>query len=90
MGLPEDLREVLEVLRDGILQGHLALSQALKKRYEEQYPLVRSLADVFTAHVSLCSLRARTSYESAADALTFAVLRPARVQHVSRVALFRF
>ena len=52
MGLPEDLREVLEVLRDGILGGHLALSRALKKRYEEQYPLVRSLADVFTQHVS--------------------------------------
>lgn len=55
MGLPEDLREVLEVLRDGILSGHLALSRALKKRYEEQYPLVRSLADVFTQHVSFLS-----------------------------------
>lgn len=51
LGLPEDLRKVLEVLRDGVYEGHLALSRALKARYEEQYPLVRSLADVFNQHV---------------------------------------
>lgn len=51
LGLPEDLREVLEVLRDGILPGHLALSKALRRRHEEQFPLIRSLADVFTQHV---------------------------------------
>nr|XP_019050493.1 hypothetical protein I302_00928 [Kwoniella bestiolae CBS 10118]OCF29423.1 hypothetical protein I302_00928 [Kwoniella bestiolae CBS 10118] len=48
--LPEDLEKVLTVLSGGILDGHIKLSNALKKRYENQYPLVRSLADVFTAH----------------------------------------
>ena len=59
LGLPEELRTLLEVLRDGILPGHLALSRALRTRHEEQFPLVRSLADVFNTHVSaravLCS-----------------------------------
>jgi hypothetical protein len=50
--LPEDLEKVLVVLAGGILEGHLKLAAALRKRYENQYPLVRSLADVFTAHVS--------------------------------------
>lgn len=53
LGLPEDFRVLLEVLRDGILPGHLALSRALRARHAEQFPLVRSLADVFNAHVSL-------------------------------------
>ncbi|OCF40058.1 hypothetical protein I317_06133 [Kwoniella heveanensis CBS 569] len=48
--LPEDLEKVLTVLAGGILEGHLKLARALKLRYEDQYPLVRSLADVFTAH----------------------------------------
>lgn len=47
-----DLRKVLEVLAGGILQGHLKLAKALRKRFDDQYPLVRSLADVFHAHVS--------------------------------------
>jgi hypothetical protein len=50
--LPEDLRKCLEVIENGILIGHLTLSEALKKRYDEQYPLVRSLADVFVTNVS--------------------------------------
>ncbi len=50
--LPEDLRKCLEVIEGGILDGHLRLSEGLRKRYEEQYPLVRSLADVFIANVS--------------------------------------
>ncbi|KAF8343957.1 Dbl homology domain-containing protein, partial [Cantharellus anzutake] len=45
--LPEDLRECLKVLEHTILSGHLSLNEGLRKRYEEQYPLVRSLADVF-------------------------------------------
>ncbi|WWC68524.1 uncharacterized protein I206_102453 [Kwoniella pini CBS 10737] len=48
--LPEDLEKVLTVLSGGILDGHIRLAGALKRRYENQYPLVRSLADVFTAH----------------------------------------
>ncbi|QRV86077.1 RhoGEF domain protein [Ceratobasidium sp. AG-Ba] len=48
--LPEDLRICLEVLEDVILPGHLTLREGLQKRYEEQYPLVRSLADIFVAH----------------------------------------
>jgi hypothetical protein len=50
--LPNDLGKVLTVLSGGILEGHIKLAAALKKRYESQYPLVRSLSDVFTAHVS--------------------------------------
>ena len=50
--LPEDLRICLEVVDGGVLEGHRKLSEALRKRYEEQYPLVRSLADVFVANVS--------------------------------------
>lgn len=46
--LPPPLRAVLEVIDNGILEGHVLLSEALRIRYEEQWPLVRSLADVFT------------------------------------------
>lgn len=49
--LPEDLRKCLEVLENGIYNGHVSLSESLRKRYEEQYPLVRSLADVFISNV---------------------------------------
>jgi len=49
--LPEDLRICLEVIENDLLEGHVRLSEALKKRYEEQYPLVRSLADVFVSSV---------------------------------------
>ena len=48
--LPEDLRQCLELIEDSILVGHLKLSEGLRKRYE-QYPFVRSLADVFVANV---------------------------------------
>jgi hypothetical protein len=50
--LPEDLRICLEVIESGVLDGHMKLSEGLQKRYEEQYPLVRSLADVFVSSVS--------------------------------------
>ena len=49
--LPEELKTVLQTIAQGILPGHVKLAAALRKRYENQYPLVRSLADVFTAHV---------------------------------------
>ena len=49
--LPEDLRQCLELIENSILAGHLKLSQDLRKRYDEQYPLVGSLADVFLANV---------------------------------------
>ncbi|THH33956.1 hypothetical protein EUX98_g224 [Antrodiella citrinella] len=45
--LPEDLKKCLEVIEGGILDGHIKLAEGLRKRYDEQYPLVRSLADVF-------------------------------------------
>lgn len=51
--LPDDLRVCLEVIESGILDGHVKLSEGLRKRYEEQYPLVRSLADVFLSNVRL-------------------------------------
>lgn len=50
--LPEDLRICLEVIDGGVFEGHRRLSEALKKRYDDQYPLVRSLADVFVSNVS--------------------------------------
>lgn len=52
--LPDDLRICLEVVDSGVLDGHKRLSEALKKRYDDQFPLVRSLADVFVSNVSLC------------------------------------
>ncbi|THH14343.1 hypothetical protein EW146_g5975 [Bondarzewia mesenterica] len=48
--LPDDLRLCLETIEQSILEGHLKLSDGLRKRYDEQYPLVRSLADVFVAN----------------------------------------
>jgi len=51
--LPEDLETVVAVLAGGILEGHIKLAAALRRRYDDQYPLVRSLADVFTAHVGI-------------------------------------
>jgi len=50
--LPEDLRICLEVVDSGVLDGHKRLSDALRKRHDDQFPLVRSLADVFVANVS--------------------------------------
>jgi len=50
--LPKDLRICLEVIESSVLDGHVKLSEGLLKRYEEQYPLVRSLADVFVSSVS--------------------------------------
>ena len=49
--LPDDLRICLEVLEQS-LKGHIKLCDGLRKRYDEQYPLVRSLADVFVENVS--------------------------------------
>jgi hypothetical protein len=48
--LPDDLRQCLEGI-EGILGNHLKLIKVLRKRYNEQYPLVRSLADVFVDNV---------------------------------------
>ncbi|KAJ3527920.1 hypothetical protein NMY22_g9604 [Coprinellus aureogranulatus] len=48
--LPEDLRICLEVIDSGVFDGHKRLCEALKKRYDDQYPLVRSLADVFVSN----------------------------------------
>ncbi|SPO25108.1 uncharacterized protein UTRI_02791_B [Ustilago trichophora] len=45
--LPPSLREVLIAMSEGLVEAHGLLSDALKARYEEQWPLVRSLADVF-------------------------------------------
>lgn len=45
--LPPSLREVLFAMSDGLVEAHGLLLDALKARYEEQWPLVRSLADVF-------------------------------------------
>lgn len=57
--LPEDLRICLEVIDGGVFDGHKRLSEALKKRYDDQYPLVRSLADVFVSNVSFILVKRR-------------------------------
>jgi hypothetical protein len=49
--LPEELRIMLETLGSGILDGHIALADQLRKRYDDEYPLVRSLTDIFIANV---------------------------------------
>jgi hypothetical protein len=49
--IPENLRQCLEVIEDSILQGHIRLCEGLRKRYDGQYPLVRSLTDLFLANV---------------------------------------
>ena len=49
--LPEDLRICLEVIDDNLFVEHIRMSEGFKKRYEDQFPLVRSLADVFVSHV---------------------------------------
>ncbi|EFI28387.1 hypothetical protein CC1G_13921 [Coprinopsis cinerea okayama7 len=48
--IPEDLRICLEVIDGGVFDGHKRLCDALRKRYDDQYPLVRSLADVFVSN----------------------------------------
>ncbi|KAF8321624.1 Dbl homology domain-containing protein [Clavulina sp. PMI_390] len=96
--LPEDLRKCLEVLEGGILSGHVALSDGLRKRYEEQYPLVRSLADVFIANSHILQeyatyvLHLERALEQVDDALsTVALAKKPKKQdiadwmHVSRV-----
>ncbi|SPO40415.1 uncharacterized protein PSFLO_05897 [Pseudozyma flocculosa] len=45
--LPRSLKAVLESISEGLVESHALLSDTLKARYEEQWPLVRSLADVF-------------------------------------------
>ncbi|WVQ78876.1 hypothetical protein IAT38_000967 [Cryptococcus sp. DSM 104549] len=58
--LPEELATVLKALSGGILEGHLKLAAALRKRFDDQFPLVRSLADIFNAHSSI--LREYSNY----------------------------
>ncbi|UZJ57321.1 hypothetical protein CBS101457_006641 [Exobasidium rhododendri] len=48
--LPSSLQITLEAIYSGLLEGHTLLFEALRKRYEEQWPLVRSLADVFAKY----------------------------------------
>ncbi|WVN87153.1 uncharacterized protein L203_102329 [Cryptococcus depauperatus CBS 7841] len=51
--LPKDLEIVLKALAGGVLEGHVRLVKALKKRYDDEFPLVRSLADIFTQHCAM-------------------------------------
>lgn len=51
--LPPSLREVLVAMSDVLVEAHGMLSDALKARYEEQWPLVRSLADIFTKYAHI-------------------------------------
>ena len=54
--LPEDLRICLEIIENDLLEGHLRLSEALKRRYEEQLPLIQSLEDILVDRVRSLSL----------------------------------
>ena len=54
--LPDDLRRCLELIENNIIAGHVQLSEGLRKRYDEQYPLVRSLVDLFVVNVRLIIL----------------------------------
>jgi hypothetical protein len=49
--IPEALKIVLEIIGNDMLKGHDALSIRLKDRYQEQYPLVRSLTDIWVDQV---------------------------------------
>jgi len=69
--LPEDLRICLEVIESGVLEGHMKLSEGLRKRYDEQYPLVRSLADVFVSNVSVWHSYSDQSLTSFAPSPTY-------------------
>ena len=53
--LPEDLWLCLKGI-EGILTDHLKLGETLRKRYDEQYPLVRSFVDIFLGNVRLSTL----------------------------------
>lgn len=77
--LPDDLKTVLSVVAGGILEGHLKLAAALRKRYEDQYPLVRSLADVFTAHVSCVGTRVLSVFAADVTVIHLAGIRDIRV-----------
>lgn len=61
--LPDDLEQVLTVVSTGIMEGHIKQIDALRERYNEQFPLVRSLANVFTSHVS-CGIEPPTDEQS--------------------------
>ncbi|KAG8919150.1 hypothetical protein FRC01_001447 [Tulasnella sp. 417] len=75
--LPPDLRVCLEVLEES-LKGHMTLFEGLRKRYDEQYPLVRSLADVFVANAHI--LKGYATYvlhlEKALEEVDNALLTP--------------
>ncbi|CAD6942121.1 unnamed protein product [Tilletia controversa] len=59
VSLPTPVRIVLETISEGLLHEHALLSDALKNRYQEQWPLVRTLADVFLKHSFLLQHYAR-------------------------------
>ncbi|KZV90404.1 Dbl homology domain-containing protein [Exidia glandulosa HHB12029] len=92
--LPEDLRRVLEVLEAGIIPGHQILSEGLRKRYEEQYPLVRSLADVFVSNSHILHeyatyvLHLERALEQVDDALSNAMMKRPKKQDAADWAKF--
>lgn len=48
--IPEKMRNVMHTLGSNILPNHISLSKDLKARHDAQYPLIRSLADIFLIH----------------------------------------
>ncbi|KAJ7097982.1 hypothetical protein B0H15DRAFT_772413 [Mycena belliarum] len=84
--LPEDLRICLEVVDSGVFDGHKRLSEALKKRYDDQFPLVRSLADVFVSNSDIFQgyatyvLHLERALEQVDDALSNVTTKKAKKQ----------
>jgi hypothetical protein len=70
--IPADLKIILETLSQGVLDGHLNLATQLRKRYDDQYPLVRSLTDIFIANVSISGNL--TCYSNRAEALNLSLV----------------
>ncbi|TIB72756.1 hypothetical protein E3Q24_01431 [Wallemia mellicola] len=50
ISIPENFKLLLETLGNFILPNHVSLSKDLKTRHAAQYPLIRSLADIFLIH----------------------------------------
>ncbi|TIB41989.1 hypothetical protein E3P86_00523 [Wallemia ichthyophaga] len=48
--LPEKMKNLMNSLAINILPNHVSLSKDLKARHDAQYPLIRSLADIFLIH----------------------------------------
>ncbi|KAJ6630742.1 hypothetical protein B0H10DRAFT_2160144 [Mycena sp. CBHHK59/15] len=75
--LPEDLRICLEVVDSGVFDGHKRLSEALKKRYDDQFPL----SDIFHGYATYV-LHLERALEQVDDALSNVTTKKPKKQDV--------